>query len=276
MAREGSLFRVRIGCEPHYSAQQFLVGITSSMWTRLTESSPSCSRSTSRTSPTLGDSSRPCNYGHPGRRRVGHDFQGRAIRCRPRVGQRPRDQRCRRVHLPQGARTGRQELRSPARELPELRICSRVLHRERDRQTYRGGRVPEAPRRGRANRDGGLPRQLTVDYEHLHLLRRFLRNLRALRSYERPADHAGSRFQASIDPDECTLCETCLERCQIEALVEGDECVEVDRARCIGCGLCVTTCPVEAIPSSRKPSHLLRPRTFSICRCGSPKKRGLQ
>ena len=71
--------------------------------------------------------------------------------------------------------------------------------------------------------------------------------LKGLRTFERPADHAGSSFQAKIDPELCTACGTCLDRCQIEAIIEGDEHNEVDLARCIGCGLCVSTCPEEAI-----------------------------
>jgi Pyruvate/2-oxoacid:ferredoxin oxidoreductase delta subunit/DNA-binding Lrp family transcriptional regulator len=71
--------------------------------------------------------------------------------------------------------------------------------------------------------------------------------LKGLKTFERPADYAGSSFQAKIDPDLCTSCGTCLDRCQIDAIIEGDEYNEVDLARCIGCGLCVPTCPEEAI-----------------------------
>lgn len=76
--------------------------------------------------------------------------------------------------------------------------------------------------------------------------------IRALRTYERPADHVLSSYRASIDPGLCTLCGTCEERCQIEALVESDGFMEVVEARCIGCGLCVPTCPEEAITLVKK------------------------
>jgi len=71
--------------------------------------------------------------------------------------------------------------------------------------------------------------------------------LRMLRAYPRPAEQAQSAYQAKIDPEACSACGTCLERCQIDAIVEGEEYNRVDLERCIGCGLCVSTCPEEAI-----------------------------
>jgi len=71
--------------------------------------------------------------------------------------------------------------------------------------------------------------------------------LRALKMHERPADYIISSYQAAIDPGLCNACGTCIERCQMEALIEGDESMEVDSARCIGCGLCVPTCPPQAV-----------------------------
>lgn len=71
--------------------------------------------------------------------------------------------------------------------------------------------------------------------------------LRGLKMFERPADHASSNFQASVDPELCVSCEVCVERCQMEAIVEGDDAMEVDLARCIGCGLCVPTCSEQAM-----------------------------
>ena len=76
--------------------------------------------------------------------------------------------------------------------------------------------------------------------------------LRGLSTLERPADEVQSTYRAVIDPDECTACGTCLERCQITAIVEGDDYMEVDEARCIGCGLCVPTCPADAVVMAPK------------------------
>jgi len=65
-----------------------------------------------------------------------------------------------------------------------------------------------------------------------------------------------SYYYAEIDPDECDACGTCLdERCQINAIEEGDEAYRVIKERCIGCGLCISTCPSEAIKLVRKPEE---------------------
>ncbi len=60
-----------------------------------------------------------------------------------------------------------------------------------------------------------------------------------------------SPYQARIDAESCNACGTCLERCQMEAIIEGDD-MEVDTARCIGCGLCAPTCTEEAISMQAK------------------------
>jgi electron transport complex protein RnfB len=76
-----------------------------------------------------------------------------------------------------------------------------------------------------------------------------LKNLKLL---DNPADFMQSYYRAIIDPDECTACGTCVERCQIDAIEEKDDVMEVNPARCIGCGLCVSECPVEAITLEEK------------------------
>jgi ferredoxin len=58
---------------------------------------------------------------------------------------------------------------------------------------------------------------------------------------------APSRFAAVVDPDLCTACETCLDRCYFDALKLEDDIAQVDEEKCMGCGLCVVTCPTEAM-----------------------------
>ena len=56
-----------------------------------------------------------------------------------------------------------------------------------------------------------------------------------------------SNYYAKVDADMCTGCESCLDRCQVNAIRVEDGTARVDKARCIGCGLCASSCPAEAI-----------------------------
>lgn len=60
---------------------------------------------------------------------------------------------------------------------------------------------------------------------------------------------APSRFKASVDPELCTSCETCAERCFFDAVaMDGpDGTAVIDADKCMGCGICVPTCPGDAI-----------------------------
>jgi Na+-translocating ferredoxin:NAD+ oxidoreductase RNF subunit RnfB len=76
--------------------------------------------------------------------------------------------------------------------------------------------------------------------------------LRGIKKHPRPADMVFASHVARVDEDECTACETCLDRCQMEAITIEDVAM-VDEARCIGCGLCVTTCPTGAMLLELRP-----------------------
>jgi H+/Na+-translocating ferredoxin:NAD+ oxidoreductase subunit B len=83
--------------------------------------------------------------------------------------------------------------------------------------------------------------------------------LKALNKHPKPAEMVFSNHLAMVDNDECTGCEQCLERCQMNAIsMNDDELAEVNPDRCIGCGLCVTDCPVEAIKLMPKSEDALR------------------
>ncbi|MCB2186219.1 MAG: 4Fe-4S binding protein [Deltaproteobacteria bacterium] len=77
--------------------------------------------------------------------------------------------------------------------------------------------------------------------------------LLSLKRHPSPAERASTPFVVAADVEACIGCETCLERCQMEALVVEDDQVRVLAERCIGCGLCVSTCPTEALSLVRKP-----------------------
>ncbi len=57
------------------------------------------------------------------------------------------------------------------------------------------------------------------------------------------AEFAGGHV-AVIDPERCTACGQCRERCQFDAI---DADFRVDRVACEGCGVCVHFCPEKAI-----------------------------
>jgi NAD-dependent dihydropyrimidine dehydrogenase PreA subunit len=81
--------------------------------------------------------------------------------------------------------------------------------------------------------------------------------LRSLKMHPSPAQTVQSNYFAQVDDLECTGCETCLERCQMDAIDVTDGIAAIDLDRCIGCGLCVTTCPVDAIELVKKPEDQL-------------------
>ena len=57
---------------------------------------------------------------------------------------------------------------------------------------------------------------------------------------------APSRFRIKLDPDACTGCGECEDRCQFNAITV-NAVAEIDLDKCFGCGNCVTTCPSGAL-----------------------------
>jgi Pyruvate/2-oxoacid:ferredoxin oxidoreductase delta subunit len=53
-------------------------------------------------------------------------------------------------------------------------------------------------------------------------------------------------FVAKVDPDLCTGCGICMDRCPVHAISLADY-AGVDMQKCLGCGLCSTACPSESI-----------------------------
>jgi electron transport complex protein RnfB len=66
---------------------------------------------------------------------------------------------------------------------------------------------------------------------------------------------AHAAYYAVVDPDTCTGCGVCVERCQVGAIKVQDSTASVSTERCIGCGLCVTGCPEGAAELNRKPDE---------------------
>jgi len=68
-----------------------------------------------------------------------------------------------------------------------------------------------------------------------------------LKKMPKPSTLVASNYYVESDPELCVGCETCLDRCQMDAIAIQDDVATIDLDRCIGCGLCVTTCPEEAL-----------------------------
>jgi ferredoxin len=100
----------------------------------------------------------------------------------------------------------------------------------------------------------------------------------SIKEHPRPAELVNSNYFAMVDRELCTGCETCLERCQMDAIeMDADNIAVVNRDRCIGCGLCVITCSVEAMRLVPKPEneHMTPPATGAEQMMIMAKNRGL-
>lgn len=71
-----------------------------------------------------------------------------------------------------------------------------------------------------------------------------------------------SGYVPRLDPELCTACGICIDRCPSQALESGNQEVPVhDPDRCFGCAVCATGCPQEAIVMEAKSGWPEPPRT---------------
>ena len=56
-----------------------------------------------------------------------------------------------------------------------------------------------------------------------------------------------SKATTATDPEKCTLCGVCVDRCQFGAREIINDSMVVNPELCFGCGLCISTCPTKAI-----------------------------
>ncbi|MFX1296986.1 MAG: 4Fe-4S dicluster domain-containing protein, partial [Promethearchaeota archaeon] len=70
-----------------------------------------------------------------------------------------------------------------------------------------------------------------------------------------------SNFIPKINEKFCVLCESCLEKCPMEAIShsESNEELEIDYNLCIGCGVCASNCVENAI-MMEKIQNIIPPR----------------
>jgi len=86
--------------------------------------------------------------------------------------------------------------------------------------------------------------------------------LRVHKILPKPVDFWATNYYASVDPESCTGCETCVDRCQVNA-ISIDEHLGVSTVnldRCLGCGNCVSSCPTEAISLVKKEKEVAPPK----------------
>ncbi len=77
--------------------------------------------------------------------------------------------------------------------------------------------------------------------------------LRFAKMTDRPIDLIGTQYVSKIDPDLCTACQECLERCPMNAIKIDNDVSEIIDGRCIGCGVCIPTCSDQAIALELRP-----------------------
>ena len=76
--------------------------------------------------------------------------------------------------------------------------------------------------------------------------------LKRLQKTPNPSEVVASAFIATLKPEVCQGCWTCLERCQMQALSKEGDHIALNLDRCIGCWLCETTCTGGALTLRRR------------------------
>ncbi len=84
--------------------------------------------------------------------------------------------------------------------------------------------------------------------------------LRGYNKFPRPADFFTSNYYAQVNADLCKGCETCVKRCQLQAITVSDKKAKVNLDRCIGCGNCVATCGTKAMILVKKDNEMVPPK----------------
>jgi Na+-translocating ferredoxin:NAD+ oxidoreductase subunit B len=76
-----------------------------------------------------------------------------------------------------------------------------------------------------------------------------------------PAIAWAHNYYAAVDVGSCVGCGTCVERCQVNAIMieVNNGAAVINLERCIGCGNCVVTCPSEAIKLVKKAEETAPP-----------------
>ena len=87
--------------------------------------------------------------------------------------------------------------------------------------------------------------------------------LKNVKKYPRPTDLYASNFYAEADINLCSGCNTCSDRCQMNAATLIGGIISINLDRCIGCGNCVVTCPSKAIQLKKKEKEIIPPKDMT-------------
>lgn len=77
-----------------------------------------------------------------------------------------------------------------------------------------------------------------------------------LKRFPRPVQFFSANYFAKVDPELCSGCGICVDRCQMDAIKLVKDISKVNWKKCIGCGNCVPTCPSKAIQLKKKEEEI--------------------
>jgi len=82
-----------------------------------------------------------------------------------------------------------------------------------------------------------------------------------LKKLENPWELITTNFYAEVASDLCIGCETCIDRCQMNAISMNNSVAIVNKKLCIGCGNCISSCPEDALRLIKKENELKPPKS---------------
>ncbi len=83
--------------------------------------------------------------------------------------------------------------------------------------------------------------------------------LTTVKKFPHPAELYATNYYAEVSPELCTGCETCVDKCQLEAITIVDGAATINLDRCIGCGACVANCEFNAGQLKKKEVETVPP-----------------